>query len=83
MLRTAIPADGDWHEVNLTGLIMHVATRSEDAVELWYIEAAEQAPVARVFRVYGTGQLIDEDARYFNSVVTPSGQYVWHLFERV
>lgn len=80
--RTVIPVDDSWHEIELRGPILHVATRREDAIEIWHLHDDEQDATLHAFRVVGTGhQLAPALATYVGSAVTPSGTFVWHLWE--
>jgi hypothetical protein len=82
ILRQLIPVDDQWHELSLTGPIVHVATRHEDAVEIWFIEDPAQPVTEHAFRVVATGQpLAPALANYVGTAITPSGRYVWHLME--
>ncbi len=81
VLRHVIPVDDQWHVVNLPGPIMHVATRQENAVEVWFIGRGDQRGEAHALRVFGTGQPFPEAARHIGTAITPSGRFVWHLFQ--
>lgn len=84
VFRQVIPVNGQWHTLFLRGPIIHVATRHEDCVEIWFIEDSDAGDEPRTLRVYGTGHAIDEpSAVHVGSAVTPSCRFVWHLFERV
>ncbi|GIF08696.1 DUF7352 domain-containing protein [Actinoplanes siamensis] len=78
--RSAIPVDDGQHVLDLTGPIVHVATRSEDYVEVWHIHNPGEPADARTFRVYGTGHP-DVEGVHVGTAVTPSGRLVWHLME--
>lgn len=82
VLRTQIFADDQWHTIDFRGPIVHVATRSESYVEVWFIDDSEMKPAPRTVRVFGTGhQLAPEAGEHIGSAITPSGRLVWHLFE--
>lgn len=82
IFRTAIPVDDEWHVLSLTGPIVHVATRGEDYVEVWFIEEKGAEPEERAFRVVGTGQpMAPALAHHVGTAITPSGCLVWHLME--
>lgn len=82
VLRWELPVDDRWHVLSLTGSIVHVATRHEDRVELWSVEDSEGKLLQHAFRVVGTGQpLAPALVTHVGSAVTPSGDYVWHVFE--
>lgn len=78
--RYEVPVDDKWHEIDLSGPIVHVAGRRTSVVEFW---AFNQGSLARrrAFRVYGTGQPLDDDCgMHVGTVVHPT--LVWHLFSR-
>lgn len=79
--RFQVPVDDEWHRFNVTGPILHVATRGEGYVEFWFLH---QPAVTwqRKFRVFGTGQSVAESVTYVGTAITPNdGRFVWHLFE--
>jgi hypothetical protein len=82
VFRQLIPVDDQWHTLELSGPIIHVAARREDAVEFWFIDDPAADPEMRAFRVVGTGQpLAPALAHHVGTAITPSGQLVWHLME--
>lgn len=83
IFRQVVPVDDCWHTLELSGPIVHVATRLEDAVEFWFIDDPAQPVTAHAFRVVGTGEPFGPAvANYIGAAITPSGKYVWHLVER-
>lgn len=82
ILRTSIPVDDRWHSIEVHGPVVHVATRFEAEVEIWWLDDSAIVTWQRTFRVYGTGE-DDVDGAHVGSAITPSGKFVWHLFERV
>ncbi|MEU1663570.1 hypothetical protein ABZ547_08140 [Streptomyces sparsogenes] len=80
IFRYEIPVDDRWHALDLTGPIVHVASRSMHTVEVWAING-QTAPTRRGFRVYGTGHPIPDDATHVGTAIPPGGQLVWHLLE--
>lgn len=83
VFRHEVPVDDQWHEFELTGPILHVATRHYDRVEFWTIADLGGPVRVRTFRVFGTGQPLPDDAAiYIGSAFTPSRNLVWHVFER-
>ncbi|GGM53456.1 hypothetical protein ACFFX1_54890 [Dactylosporangium sucinum] len=84
VLRHTIPVDDAWHDMQLPGPIVHVATRHPYAVEVWTLHADTQPDTAetRMLRVYGTGQPITEPVRHIGTAIMPGGAFVWHLMER-
>jgi hypothetical protein len=81
IFREAIPVDDRWHSVQVRGRILHVATRGEDYVEIWFNHDPSITHWEREFRVYGTGQSGVKGA-HVGTAITPSGRLVWHLMER-
>lgn len=89
VLRYTVPVDDDWHEITLSGEILHVAIRSSqqmiapDVVELWAL--ADGNSFERRFRVFGTGQILPSDRaiEHVGTAFALGGELVWHLFEDV
>lgn len=89
--RYEIPVDDGVHELEFTGPILHVAARREDTVEVWHLHNPGEPARTRYFRVHGTGHPVPDGKHVgtaltparvvMGSVVTPPGQFVWHLFE--
>lgn len=81
--RYEVPVDGQWHEVPLTGAILHTAARRPDMVEVWAYHSAGPE-LRRVLQVFGTGQpLPPYPIRHIGTALAADGQLVWHLMERV
>lgn len=83
ILRYEVPVDGQWHDLLLTGDILHVDARTPHAVEVWaWSRAAEAQP--RTFRIYGDGEPIETTGivSHAGSVICASGWSVRHLIER-
>lgn len=80
IFREVIPVDGEWHTLMLRGPVLHVATRSESAVEFWHLYDESAPAEARRFSVVATGELLPT-GRYVGTAVTPRGRLVWHLME--
>lgn len=76
--RYEIPVDNQWHTLELSGAIVHIATRSANKVEVWALDSGGPL-VARSFRVYGTGHDLPDSARHVGTALT--GRLVWHLME--
>lgn len=82
IFRQVIPVDDQWHSFILTGPIVHVGTREESCVEIWFMNDPATEGEPRRFRVFGTGQPIEPvTARHLASVITPSSRFVWHVLE--
>jgi hypothetical protein len=79
--RYVIDVDDHWHTFDLSGAVLHVGTRRPDVVEFWALHSGGPI-VAREFRVYGTGQPLDEGCRHVGSTIAAGGALVWHLMER-
>ncbi len=68
--------------IDLNGPILHVATRNEDEVEFWHLHDTEQPTTRHNFAVFGTGRALpDSVIIHVGTAITPSGRFVWHLFE--
>jgi hypothetical protein len=79
IFRYEVPVDDRWHAFELIGGILHVGARRLDVVEFWALHAGTLAR-RREFRVFGTGQPLDDMGEYLGTVVHPA--LVWHLFGR-
>ena len=79
--RYEVPVDDAWHEITLSGPIMHVACRYGNIamVHFWALAGARTPYTARL-RVYGTGHDIPLDAAYRGTAIAEP--LVWHLFEQ-
>lgn len=58
--RYEVPVDDQWHTLELSGAILHVAARRPEVVELWAFESGGPR-MRREFRVFGTGQPMPEE----------------------
>jgi hypothetical protein len=80
--RYEIPVDDAWHEHQLSGAVLHVASRSRDTVELWALSSGGPA-IARTFCVFGTGEPLPSGrVKHVGTALAPGGRLVWHLMER-
>lgn len=80
--RYVVPVNDEAHRIELTGPIIHVATRAEEHVELWAVVDTDADPTVHTFLVVGTGQPMPDSAKcVVGSAITPSGRLVWHLVE--
>lgn len=78
--RYEVPVDDQWHELTLSGAVVHVDSRRIASIEVWAL-CSDGPTTRRQFRVYGTGQPIDEpNLRHVGTAVAPT--LVWHLMER-
>ncbi len=80
VLRELVPVDDQVHELAVTGPIVHVAARREDAVDVWWVYDSDVPERVLLVRVFGTGHLVPAGPEYLGTAVTPSGRLVWHLF---
>lgn len=86
--RYEVPVDDQWHEIPLSGPVLHVAARTPYVyvartpyvVEFWALHSGGPM-VPRRFRVFGTGQPIDEQATHRGTARSSYGRMVWHLME--
>lgn len=89
VLRKVIPVDDQWHIIEITGDVLHIAARTPGEVDVWFIYDTTGATQPRCLRVFGTGQRLEDEATYVGTAVaggipTPVGVgrgLVWHLFE--
>lgn len=80
--RYEVPVDYRWHTLDLTGEILHVASRRPDVVEVWAVADTDVRPQSRRFCAFGTGQpLPEEHVQYVGSAFAAGGRLVWHLME--
>lgn len=78
--RYEVPVDDAWHDLELRGKIVHVASRRIDVVEVWAIHDEQARPLKRRVRVFGTGHPLPKQARrHLGTAIPPGGQVVWHL----
>jgi hypothetical protein len=79
--RHHILVDDQWHTLNLTGPVLHVDARYDNAVDVWVLHTEGPTTVHR-FRVFGTGHPLPDNVKHVGSALTgPGGMLVWHLFE--
>lgn len=80
--RYEVPVDDQWHEIELTGDVLHVDSRAPSIVEFWAF-AFPGAGVRRRFQVVGTGHPLPAgQLRHHGSVIAAGGRLVWHLLEQ-
>lgn len=79
--RYEVPVDNRWHEIELSGPVLHVASRHGDArlVHFWAVNG-QGLPYLYRFRVFGTGMEIPGSADYTGTAICEP--YVWHLFRQ-
>ena len=84
VLKWDVPVDDHDHLIG-GGKVVHVACqRRPEVVQVWTEETDESLlNVGRRARVYGTGQEIQEGDKHLGSVVTHSGNLVWHVYGKV
>lgn len=80
--RYEVPVDDQWHTLDLSGAVLHVAARQADVVEVWALNSGGPK-VGREFRVFGTGHPLPLAARqHVGTAFAADGALVWHLWER-
>jgi hypothetical protein len=80
--RYEVPVDDEWHTLDLTGEVLHVASRRRDVVEVWAIHDDQGDRLPRHFRIFGTGHpLPDGRLRHVGTAFADGGELVWHLME--
>lgn len=79
--RYEVKVDGYWHNFELSGPIVHVASRNgaTDVVHFWAL-ANVGTPFTAKLRVFGTGHEVPEDTVYRGTAIAEP--FVWHLFEQ-
>lgn len=80
VLRWTVPVNDGWHEFLISGDVLHVASRTPDAVEMWVTDTGGPR-VRRRFQVFATGRDVPDNAVYVGTVLVAGGILVWHLFE--
>lgn len=82
VFRYEVPVDDRWHDIELSGPILHVDCRDPRIVEFWALCTTNGAPARTVsFTVVGTGHL-QPDGYHVGTAIAPGGQLVWHLFRK-
>jgi hypothetical protein len=78
--RYEVPVDDAWHDVTLSGPVVHVASRNGDhrTVHFWAL-AGTGTPFTARLRVFGTGHPVPDEAVYRGTAICEP--LVWHLFE--
>lgn len=79
IFREVIPVDDEWHELKLTGPIVHVACRELTTVDVWFINGEHHYSKSTFLRVFGTGQPLPDNAEYVGTGFSPVGGLVWHV----
>jgi hypothetical protein len=77
--RYEVPVDDRCHEFELSGPIVHVASRRPDVVEFWAYNNPGQPEESVTLRVFGTGHPIDVDGEISHVGSALVGPLVWHL----
>jgi hypothetical protein len=81
--RYEVPVDDRWHDLPLSGSVLHVASRDPRVVEVWALHTSG-TEVTRTFRVFGTGQPLPAGPlRHVGTALASGGQLVWHLMELI
>ena len=78
--RYEVPVDDQWHDLELFGIILHVASRSADTVEVWAVREEGGLHTFSTVRVFGTGHPYPDDGEWLGTALAPHG-LVWHLIE--
>jgi hypothetical protein len=81
IIRLEVPVEDKNFNFNLSGEVLFVDSTKMEVVEMWVESFSDRTTRQRKFRVFGTGQIIPDDAIYVGTTTrAPEGQ-VWHLFE--
>lgn len=81
VFRYEVPVDDQWHAIRCTQPLK-VECREVDTVEFWAFSTDVRSLPVRRFRVFGTGQAIEDEVDYVGTAVAPGGSLVWHLMEQ-
>jgi hypothetical protein len=85
MLRFVVPVDDQPHEFRLSGNPVRVETTpNPNHVEFWaegYPYADSSSALHRRFQVFGTGQPLPPNSRWYGTTARHSLGLVWHLYE--
>ena len=82
VLRYEVPVDGESHLIPTEWYhVVHVDTRNPEIVEIWAEDIEGETHKGVCVQVFGTGHEIPITALHLGSVVTDSGNLVWHLYE--
>ena len=72
---------GETVEHRLRGRIVKVGCRDPRMVEFWVLDNSDADPLTVQLRVFGTGEVVPDDAVYVGTAVPPQRpDLVWHLF---
>jgi hypothetical protein len=81
ILRYEVPVDDRWHTIRCSP-VLYVACRQVDTVEFWAHSMEEGLAPERKFRVFGTGQPLEDKITYVGTAIAPGGSLVWHLMAK-
>lgn len=82
VFRYEVPVDDQWHDLELSGPILHVDCRDPRVVEFWALHTPGYwCKRTESFTVIGTGHL-QPDGYHVGTAIAPGGQLVWHLFRK-
>lgn len=81
LYRNEVPVNDQWILMFPVMDPLYVGCRETGIVEFWSWEPHDGPWPERYFRVYGTGQEIPADVRYWGTAVAPDSTLVWHLVE--
>lgn len=81
MYRYVVSVDDETHVIPLSHSPVAVAAIGDAAVEFWAEHTEGATQLRRAFRVYGTGHLLPDGARWVGTCPRTQHGGVWHLYE--
>ncbi|MEV5129227.1 hypothetical protein AB0K87_01690 [Streptomyces sp. NPDC053705] len=79
--RYEIPIDDQPHRFTIGRGPLYFACRQGDRVEFWAYAPTESSAMDREFTIIGTGQPLPLGTWHVGTVLSPSGNLVWHILE--
>lgn len=72
----------DYQKISMPSeaIILHVGEQDGD-IMVWAMVETDNPIESRHFKIYGTGHIIEENARRYIGTVTMRNSFVWHIFE--
>jgi hypothetical protein len=80
--RYEVPADGQWHDFYMNGMVLFVSARRDGFADCWAFYSPETDGFLRQFAVVATGAVMPDGSwLHVGSAVAPAG-YVYHVVAR-
>ena len=80
--RYEIPVDDQTHTFTIGRGPLHFAYYTPRSVEFWAYTPTDSSANDREFTVIGTGHPLPAGTWHVGTVISPSGNVVWHVLER-